>query len=225
MRRFLGCIVASRPGPRSRPCVHSVHEIAPALLGDGLVPSRYASSSFLKGVEENDQRLRAPVQNPNQLASVVAPQFSQSRRHAGRVRKREWRIIRVECIQPIDLQIDRRAGARRQPIKELPHRLLTIGIAVVDSLESHRRPGYPSTSPRTASARTNSATRSASAPVRSAGSRSSAMSPRRTLKMNGVRPVDEDGAAGASAPTPGEVPLPVPRRVEGPVRDEAWFVR
>ena len=74
--------------------VHAVLEVCPALLGDLDVTLRELASVLAKHVQEDDQIPRAPIQDPVELTSVVAAQFTKLAFDLRGVRERQVRVRR-----------------------------------------------------------------------------------------------------------------------------------
>lgn len=83
--------------------IHPRSKIGPTLLGNDDLAQRDLGGPLGEHVQEDQQSLRAPIQDPVQGAAVVAPQLTQLTLNLGAVRERQMRDPIVEQVETIDL--------------------------------------------------------------------------------------------------------------------------
>ncbi len=95
--------MTGRSGRAARLLVHPPIEILPPSLGDVLVAGWNGPRSLLEYMEQDEESLRAPVQNAEEATPVVAAELPELSLDLTAVRKRQrWITIR-KVFEAVDL--------------------------------------------------------------------------------------------------------------------------
>src|SRR6266542_6647348 len=100
--------MAGRPWRSPPLCIHALLEICPSLPGDLDLALGELPCVLAEHVKEDDQVPRTSVQDPVELAAVVAPELPQLPLDLRRVREGQVRVCRRKHVEAVDLEVDRR---------------------------------------------------------------------------------------------------------------------
>jgi len=133
--------VASRPGRASRDLFHASAEVLPALPGQGHVDIRDRRRGLLEGVEEDEEAPGPLVQNPEELAAVVAPQLAQLPGDLATVGEGKRGVGIAQGVEAIHLEEDSCSDGPWEIGEEVADWLAAIWGAIVDRLHRWHQSG------------------------------------------------------------------------------------
>ena len=114
--------------------------IGPSLVGDLDLGLGDGSGVFPEDVQQDEQVAGSTVEDPVELPTVVASQFSQLAPNLRAVRKGEMGAGGREHVQAVDLVVQCDLAPGIETIDEVADRLGSVRCAVVDGLKAGHRP-------------------------------------------------------------------------------------
>ena len=160
-------IVACRTWRPARSLLHTATKVLPSGTGDGLLGFWDRGGGLLKGFEQDEEALGTAIEDPEEAAAVVAPQFAQLALDLAAVGEWQGRIGLAQGVEAIDLKGQGRLGGGRQAVDEIADRLTRPRVPIKDRLHHpHSASEHASVQPITAGLPSRLSTRTQECGVR-----------------------------------------------------------